>query len=82
MEINSYIWNQHGDHGLVRQIPDEIKAQIPAEHHNFGCIVNGNQMQIIPPGTRLIECGGNFFAVEESYYHEFYEEIQDETPQS
>jgi hypothetical protein len=80
LEITSYIWNKMGDHPRVVEIPEQVRNQLPPEvHSTHGAIINGNQVQVIPPGSRLIECGGNFFAVDHQYYQDYYEEMPDET---
>lgn len=78
IEITATEWVNHGDHPFVEHLPDEVSLPPGNNKDVWGCIKGPKGINCFPPHTMIIETGGNTFPVDNQYYTEWYEEI-DET---
>ena len=74
LDVIATKWMKHGDSQHVIHVPDHINVDVTGVNKSDLGMLGNN---IFAPGAAfIIECGGNVFVVDEAYFREYYEVVE------
>ncbi len=77
LEILATRWEKHGDHPRVMHVPDHVNISGVEDRSKLGCVEHNNQTSIFAGPIWIIDSGGNTFAIDDNYFMEYYEIINE-----